>query len=77
MTNRKFYKDAEAFDSYVHTLIKDRDTHYLILDEIQLVEGFEFVLNGFLYEKNLDIYVTGNSSKFKCNGFEKRISYEF
>ena len=38
--------------------------YYVILDEIQLVEGFEFVLNGLLYEKNIDVYVTGSNSKF-------------
>ena len=64
ISNRKFYKDAEAFDKYVHSLIKDNEQYYLLLDEIQLVENFELVLNGFLYEKNLDIYVTGSNSKF-------------
>lgn len=34
------------------------------MDEIQLVEDFELVLNGLLYEKNLDVYVTGSNSKF-------------
>ena len=38
--------------------------YYIILDEIQLVDDFESVLNGFLYERNLDIYVTGSNSKF-------------
>ena len=38
--------------------------YYIILDEIQRVEGFEFVLNDFLYEKNMDVYVTGSNSKF-------------
>ncbi len=38
--------------------------YYILLDEIQLVNGFEYVLNGFLYEKNLDVYVTGSNSKF-------------
>ena len=64
ISNRKFYNDAEAFDKYVHSLIKDNDQYYLLLDEIQLVEDFELVLNGFLYEKNLDVYVTGSNSKF-------------
>jgi len=58
--NRKYYRDAAAFDEYIHSLIKDKDMHYIILDEIQMVEGFEFVLNGLLYERNLDIYVTGS-----------------
>ena len=38
--------------------------YYILLDEIQLVKDFEYVLNGFLYEKNLDVYVTGSNSKF-------------
>lgn len=38
--------------------------YYILLDETQLVDGFEFVLNGLLYEKNLDVYVTGSNSKF-------------
>ena len=38
--------------------------HYILLDEIQLVPDFESVLNGFLYEHNLDVYVTGSNSKF-------------
>lgn len=62
--NRKYYNDASAFDEYIHSLIKDKDIHYIILDEIQMVEGFELVLNGLLYERNLDIYVTGSNSKF-------------
>ena len=60
----EFHKDAKAFDEYIHTFIKDEKNYYLILDEIQLVEGFESVLNGLLYERNLDVYVTGSNSKF-------------
>lgn len=60
----EFHKNAKAFDEYVHSFIKDEENYYLILDEIQLVEGFESVLNGLLYERNLDVYVTGSNSKF-------------
>lgn len=28
------------------------------------MESFEYVLNGFLYDKNVDVYVTGSNSKF-------------
>lgn len=38
--------------------------YYLILDEIQKVDNFESVLNGFLHISNLDVYVTGSNSKF-------------
>lgn len=58
------YRDSKALNEYIRSLIKDKDIYYVILDEIQLVEGFEFVLNGLLYEKNIDVYVTGSNSKF-------------
>lgn len=64
ISNKKFYQNAEAFNDYIHSLIKDKGQYYLLLDEIQLVEDFELVLSGLLYEKNLDIYVTGSNSKF-------------
>lgn len=64
VSNRKYYKDPESFDRLIRSFIKEDDPYYLLLDEIQLVEDFEFVLNGLLYEKNLDIYVTGSNSKF-------------
>lgn len=64
ISNRRFYNDAEGFDAYLRSYIKDGDPYYILLDEIQLVDGFEYVLNGLLYEKNLDVYVTGSNSKF-------------
>jgi len=60
----KKYLDSAELNSYVKSMIKDNDTYYILLDEIQKVEGFEAVLNGFLYERNLDVYVTGSNSKF-------------
>lgn len=63
-SNRKYHKDADAFEQYILSLIRDDQQYYLLLDEIQLVEGFEYVLTGLLYEKNIDIYVTGSNSKF-------------
>lgn len=38
--------------------------YYLLLDEVQMMDSFEDVLNGFLHIKNLDVYVTGSNSKF-------------
>ena len=58
------YRDSKALNEYIRSLIKDKDMYYVILDEIQLVKGFECVLNGLLYEKNIDVYVTGSNSKF-------------
>ena len=62
--NRKFYQNPEAFDEYVRSFIKDEGAYYILLDEIQMVDGFEYVLNGLLYERNVDVYVTGSNSRF-------------
>lgn len=61
--NRKFL-DPDILDEYLRSQIIEDDMYYLLLDEIQLVEGFESVLNGLLKLENVDIYVTGSNSKF-------------
>lgn len=61
--NRK-YHDSKLLNEYILSQIKDNDMYYVLIDEIQLADGFEFVLNGLLYEKNVDVYVTGSNSKF-------------
>ena len=58
------YRDAHELNEYIKSQIKDKDMYYILLDEIQMVDGFESVLNSFLYERNLDVYVTGSNSKF-------------
>ena len=64
ISNRKYHHDPIAFDSFIRSRIKDDKTYYILLDEIQLVDEFESVLNSLLYEKNLDVYVTGSNSRF-------------
>jgi hypothetical protein len=61
--NKKF-RDPHVLNEYIKSQIKDKDMYYILLDEIQLVTDFESVLNGLLYERNLDVYVTGSNSKF-------------
>ena len=58
------FLDPDKLDEYVRSLIVDDDMYFLILDEVQKVEDFESVLNGFLHIRNLDVYVTGSNSKF-------------
>lgn len=60
----KQYHDSKLLNEYIFSNIKDKEMYYIILDEIQLVKGFEFVLNGLLYENNIDVYVTGSNSRF-------------
>jgi predicted AAA+ superfamily ATPase len=56
--------DAKALSAYVRGRIVDSAIHYVFLDEIQEVKGFEKVLNGLNRLSNLDIFVTGSNSKF-------------
>lgn len=58
------YLDPEELDKYVDYHTIDNDMHYVLIDEIQKVDNFEAVLNGFLHRRNLDVYVTGSNSKF-------------
>ena len=44
-------------------LVDDRK-YYIFLDEIQLMKGFEELLNTLLHHRNVDIYVTGSNSRF-------------
>lgn len=62
--NLKYHHDVEKLNAYIRSLIQDDSLYYLLLDEIQLVNQFEYLLTGLLYEKNVDIYVTGSNSKF-------------
>ena len=41
----------------------DEKKYYLLLDELQEVDGWEKTVNSLFEEKNLDIYVTGSNSK--------------
>ena len=58
------YLNPHELNNYIKNNIVDNKMHYILIDEIQKVENFEAVLNGFLHHRNLDVYVTGSNSKF-------------
>ena len=59
------YRKAEALFEYVENLTQqDSAMHYVMIDEVQMLEDFVDVLNGFLHIENLDVYVTGSNAKF-------------
>lgn len=58
------FREKIALYKHVKSQITDSDMYYVLLDEIQLVDGFEEVLNSFLHISNVDVYVTGSNSRF-------------
>jgi predicted AAA+ superfamily ATPase len=62
--SNKELRNPDSMLRYVKEKIKDNQTYYVILDEVQLLEEFEDVLNSFLHIRNADVYVTGSNSKF-------------
>lgn len=56
--------DPEKFMAFVRSKIKDSEMYYLLLDEVQMLDCFETVLNGYLRKINMDVYVTGSNAKF-------------
>lgn len=57
-------RDPDNLLHHIDSFIADNQMHYILLDEIQLVNEFEDVLNSYLSMHNADVYVTGSNAKF-------------
>ena len=60
----KMLRDPDKLLEYIDSRLKDNQMHYVMLDEVQLVNEFEDVLNSYLQLKNVDVYVTGSNARF-------------
>ncbi|MBO4425605.1 MAG: AAA family ATPase, partial [Clostridiales bacterium] len=60
--NRK--ADPKKFMNYIKSRCVDNGKYFLLLDEVQLMDSFESVLNGYLRKRNIDLFVTGSNAKF-------------
>ena len=56
MTDRDMYKD-------IRSRMTGEGRYYLLLDEVQEIEGWEKAVNSLLENADTDIYVTGSNSK--------------
>lgn len=57
-------RNPDNLYAYVESRVIDEGMYYILLDEVQMLDSFEDVLNGFLKMRNVDIYVTGSNAKF-------------
>lgn len=59
------YRNPKKLSKFLKEKTRDlNQKYYILVDEIQKCVGFESVLNGLLYQQNVDVYVTGSNSKF-------------
>ena len=62
--NQSELTDKDKLKDYLYSRITNPSkTYYVMLDEIQEVEGFEKLVNGLRNKENVDVYVTGSNAK--------------
>ncbi|MDR3336480.1 MAG: ATP-binding protein, partial [Treponema sp.] len=54
---------AESLNALITGRIKDAKIHFLLLDEIQVVNEWERVVNSLFASRTVDIYLTGSNSR--------------
>ncbi len=60
--NERLRNADELYNAIVEQIVND-DRYYIFIDEIQMVDGFEDVVNGLRVDYNCDVYITGSNSK--------------
>lgn len=55
--------NAIKLDNYIKSFVKDRNTYYVFLDEVQKVDEFERAINSLRITNNFSIFITGSNSK--------------
>ena len=57
--------ERKALKEFLYSrIISASSNYYVILDEVQEVEGFEKIVNGLNAKDNVDVYITGSNSHF-------------
>jgi len=54
------YKELHAYIQ--KRILEKNNKHYILLDEVQQVSSWERVINSFLVDANVDIYITGSNA---------------
>ena len=55
-------KNYNALVEYVESNYKEEAKNFILIDEVQMCEGFEKAINGFHAEEKYDIYITGSNA---------------
>ena len=66
-------RDGNQLYQYVEKQILDEKRYYIFIDEIQMVDGFEDVVNGIKNDFNSDLYITGSNSKLLSSDINTKL----
>jgi predicted AAA+ superfamily ATPase len=67
-------KDYRSLYKEVAGRIVGTDRHYVILDEVQMVEGWARAVNSFRVDFDVDIYITGSNAYLLSSDFATLLS---
>ncbi len=75
-TSEEFADDMTDKEMYngIKEKMTDNGRYYLLLDEVQEIEGWEKAVNSLLENANTDIYVTGSNSKLMSSEISTYLS---
>ena len=57
-------RDKKLLRQYIESKANDEIQYYIIIDEVQLADGFEGTIISLNNHDNYDVYITGSNSKF-------------
>lgn len=55
-------KEYKKLIEYIDNLYNANKNNYIMIDEVQMCDGFEIALNNFHAQKKYDIYITGSNA---------------
>lgn len=78
-TSKDFPSEYNADDMYkeIKNSISGKGKHYLLLDEVQEIDGWEKVVNSIFESEDVDIYITGSNSKLLSGEISSYLSGRF
>lgn len=64
LSKNSYLVNSKKFRAFIKSKTTSDEKYFLLLDEVQLLDGFISTLNGFLHHTNFEVYVTGSNSRF-------------
>ena len=72
----KPFRDSEKLYNHLKSLFRDKERYYILLDEIQEVDGFEDLVNGLMVDHNC-VTVMCTLREATQNFFQKILTHGF